>query len=87
MPFDHMPAQVHFLIGFPSAELHPAGIVINESTASVQEGMAVASNSVFIAQENPRVHWCRVLRVQGSNPHFSAFKAGAPPQDMIYFFV
>ena len=75
MPFNHMPAQGHFLIGFPSAELHSAGVVVNEPTASVQEGMAVPADPVFIAQENPRVHGGRVLRVQGGNPHFAAFKA------------
>ena len=75
MPFDHMPAQVHFLIGFPSAELHPAGIIINETAGSIQEGMAVAADPVFIAQENTSVNWSRVLRIQGGNPHLSSFEA------------
>ena len=73
--FDRMPAQGVFLIGLPAAELHPAAVIVNEPAGTIQEGMAVTADTVFITQENPSVNGSRVLRIQRSDPQFSAFKA------------
>ena len=87
MLFYCRPAQAHFFIGFPSAKLHAAGIVVYEATAAVQEGMAVPTDAVFTAQENPGIHRSRILRVQGSYAELSAFKAAASAQYMVDFLV
>lgn len=84
---DRMPAQVVFLIGFPAPELHAAGVVVNKTAGTIQKGMAVTADSVFITQEDPGIHWCRILRVKSGNPQFSAFKAGTALKNMFYFFV
>ena len=85
--FDRMPAQVVFLVGFPAPELHTAGIVVNKAAGSVQEGMTMAADTVFIAQEYPGIHRRRILCVKSRNPQFSAFKAGTTLKDMLNFFV
>ena len=49
--------------------------------------MTVTANTVLIAQENPGINRSRILRVESSDPQFSAFKAGTTLEDMLYFFV
>ena len=69
-----MPAQVVLFIGFPAPELHTAGVIVNETAGTVQESMAMAADTVFIAQEYPGIDRRRIHGIQGSNPKFSAFK-------------
>ena len=83
MLFHSRPAKLHFLPETTPGQAHPLAVVVHKAAGAVQVCVAVTADTVFVPQERLRVLWRWVAVIECRNPHPSALKARAAPQDMV----